>query len=314
MNPSANVISLVFPGQGSQAVGMGMELADKYPIARAVFDEVDEALGEKLSDLIASGPADDLTLTRNAQPALMAVSIAAFRVLEAEGLGLASVRSMAGHSLGEYSAYCAAGALGLTDTAKLLRLRGDAMQAAVPVGEGAMAAILGLDLAAVEDLLDGQDASVANDNAPGQVVISGSKSAVEAACVAAKEVGAKRALPLPVSAPFHCGLMSPAQERMAAALAEVRVCVPHVPVYSNVTAEPVEDPDVIRNTLTRQVTGRVRWTEGVRAMAEDGTRTFIEIGAGKVLSGLIKRIVPEARTLAFGKPSDLDEFRDAVSH
>ncbi|MEM6649713.1 MAG: ACP S-malonyltransferase, partial [Pseudomonadota bacterium] len=306
-------ISLIFPGQGSQAVGMGMELAAQFPVAKAVFEEVDDALGEKLSTLIADGPAEDLTLTKNTQPALMAVSIAAFRVLQEEGLTDAHITSMAGHSLGEYSAHCAAGALSLSDTARLLRLRGEAMQAAVPVGEGAMAAILGLDLEQVETLLDGGNAQVANDNSPGQVVISGSKAAIDAACVAAKEAGAKRALPLPVSAPFHCALMGPAQEKMAAALAEAVIEAPKVPIFANVLAAPITSPDDIRRTLTEQVTGRVRWTETITAMSAAGTETFIEVGAGKVLTGLVKRIVKGTKAFNVGAPGDLEAYREAVA-
>lgn len=313
MTPSTTT-SLIFPGQGSQAVGMGMALADAFPVARAVFDEVDEALGEKLSTLIAEGPAETLTLTANTQPALMAVSMAAYRVLTAEGLGHGSIRAMAGHSLGEYAAYCAAGAVSLSDTARLLRLRGEAMQAAVPVGEGAMAAIIGLDMAAMDQILAGTGAELANDNSPGQVVISGPKAAVDAACIAAKEAGAKRALPLPVSAPFHSTLMAPAQEKMAAALADTTINAPAVPIFSNVLAAPVTDPDEIRRTLTAQVTGRVRWTESITAMASDGTDTFIEVGAGKVLSGLVKRIIKGSTAFPVGQPDDLATFRDALSH
>ena len=314
MTPSDTQLSLIFPGQGSQAVGMGMELAESYPAAKAVFAEVDEALGQNLSGLIKDGPMEELTLTANTQPALMAVSVAAFRVLEGEGLSLSSIRSMAGHSLGEYSAYCAAGAISLDDTAKLLRIRGDAMQAAVPVGEGAMAAIIGLDMEKVLEVAEATGAEVANDNAPGQIVISGTAAAIDAACTAAKEAGAKRALPLPVSAPFHSTLMGPARERMAEALAETAISAPAVPVFSNVLAAPVTDPDIIRQTLTDQVTGRVRWTESVTAMAEDGTSLFLEAGAGKVLTGLVKRITKDARGVNFGVPGDLDAVRDALSH
>ncbi|MEM9233999.1 MAG: ACP S-malonyltransferase, partial [Pseudomonadota bacterium] len=248
MTPSDTKLSLIFPGQGSQAVGMGVALAEAYPVARTVFDEVDDALGQKLSRLMAEGPMEELTLTANTQPALMAVSVAAHRVLAEEGLLPPAIRSMAGHSLGEYSAYCAAGAISLSDTAKLLRIRGDAMQAAVPVGEGAMAAIIGLDMDKVTEVATTTGAEIANDNAPGQVVISGSKPAVEAACVAAKEAGAKRALPLPVSAPFHSTLMGPARDRMAEALADAEIKAPAVPVFSNVTTEKVIDPAEIRRT------------------------------------------------------------------
>lgn len=314
MTPSDTHPSLIFPGQGSQAVGMGVELAASYPVAKAVFDEVDEALGQNLFALMKDGPMEELTLTANTQPALMAVSVAAFRVLEAEGLSLSTITSMAGHSLGEYSAYCAAGALSLSETAKLLRIRGNAMQEAVPAGEGGMAAILGLSLEEVDAILGETGAEIANDNAPGQVVISGSKQAVEDACAAAKDAGAKRALPLPVSAPFHSSLMGPARERMAEALAEAEIKAPAVPIVSNVTTARVTDPDEIRRTLTEQVTGRVRWTESVNAMAADGTSLFIEVGAGKVLSGLVKRIIKGAQAVHFGEPKDLDAVRDALSH
>lgn len=314
MTPSPHALSLLFPGQGSQQVGMGQDLATAYPAAKAVFEEVDEALGEPLSRLIAEGPDGELMLTRNAQPALMAVSVAAWRVLEQEGFSLDMVRSVAGHSLGEYSAHCVAGAISLTDTARLLRLRGEAMQEAVPVGQGAMAAIIGLDEGTLELALMGTGAQVANDNAPGQIVISGSTGAVDAACAAAKAKGAKRTLPLPVSAPFHCSLMLPAQDRMAAALAGAGIGAPKVPVFANVTAGPVTDADDIRQTLTEQVTGRVRWTETVRAMTRDGTRTFLEVGSGKVLSGLVRRIAPDATALQFGAPGDLEAVRDHMSH
>ena len=306
-------LSLVFPGQGSQAVGMGRALADAYPAARAVFDEVDEALGQKLSAVMWDGPQDVLTLTVNAQPALMAHAVAAWRALEAEGFGLAQVRSLAGHSLGEYAAHCVAGTFSLADTARLLRTRGQAMQAAVPVGEGGMAAILGLDLDAVEALASEAGVEVANDNAPGQVVISGLKDAIERACVLAKDKGAKRALPLPVSAPFHCRLMAPAAEAMAEALADVETNDPARPVFANVLAAPVPD-DEIAASLVRQVTGRVRWTETVRAMHADGTDLFVEIGTGKVLSGLVKRIEKGAQTANVGAPEDIANLRDILSH
>ncbi|WP_370339727.1 ACP S-malonyltransferase [Parvularcula marina] len=314
MSPSDQKLSLIFPGQGSQAVGMGVALAETYPAAKAVFDEVDEALGQNLSALMKDGPMEELTLTANTQPALMAVSVAAFRVLQGEGLSLSAVKSMAGQSLGEYSAYCAAGAISLTDTAKLLRIRGDAMQAAVPVGEGAMAAIIGLDMEKLGAITSETGAEIANDNAPGQIVISGAKAAVDAACVAAKEAGAKRALPLPVSAPFHSTLMGPAAERMAEALAGADIKPPAVPVFSNVLVEPVTEPDVIRRTLTEQVTGRVRWTESIAAMEADGTTLFLEVGAGKVLSGLVKRIASDAKAINFAGPDDLDAVRDMLSH
>ena len=313
MTPTARQISLVFPGQGSQSVGMGRALADAYPAARAVFEEVDDALGQKLSALMWDGPEDELTLTANAQPALMAHSVAAFRALEAEGLSLGEVASVAGHSLGEYSAHCVAGTFTLGDTARLLRIRGEAMQAAVPVGEGGMAAIIGLDMDAVEAVAREAGCTVANDNAPGQVVISGAKDAVARACDAAKAAGAKRALPLPVSAPFHCPLMAPAAERMAEALAETAENAPRIPVYANVLAAPVPE-DEIDASLVRQVTGRVRWTETVKRMAEDGTDLFLELGTGKVLSGLIRRIEKGAGTVSVGAPDDIEAWRDATQH
>ena len=306
-------LSLVFPGQGSQAVGMGRALADAYPAARAVFDEVDEALGQKLSAVMWDGPQDVLTLTVNAQPALMAHAVAAWRALEAEGFGLAQVRSLAGHSLGEYAAHCVAGTYTLADTARLLRARGEAMQSAVPVGEGGMAAILGLDMDAVEALVAGTPCEVANDNAPGQVVISGPTDAVEAACAAAKAEGAKRALALPVSAPFHCRLMAPAADKMRAALASVTPQTPGKPIFANTLAAPVPPGD-IADSLVAQVTGRVRWTETIIAMTADGTDTFLELGPGKVLSGLIRRTRRDAKTLAVGAPDDIDAVRDALQH
>lgn len=315
MSPNDVKISLLFPGQGSQTVGMGMALAEAFPTARAVFEEVDDAVGEKLSALIAEGPEADLTLTQNAQPALMAVSVAAFRVLQEEcGLTPSMVHSMAGHSLGEYSAYCAAGAITLSDTAKLLRLRGTAMQDAVPVGEGGMAAIIGLSMDQMNDVLEGTSAEIANDNAPGQIVISGVVSAIDAACANAKEAGAKRALPLTVSAPFHSSLMAPARNAMAEALAEVDIKSPATPVFANVTAAPVTEPDEIRRTLTSQVTGRVRWTETIQAMVDDGTSQFVEVGAGKVLTGLVRRIAKGSQTHVVGSPDDVAKFRDTLAH
>lgn len=306
-------ISLVFPGQGSQTVGMGQALALSHSAAKAVFDEVDDALGEALSATMWDGPQDALTLTVNAQPALMAHAVATFRALEAEGFTLAQTRSLAGHSLGEYAAHCVAGTYSLADTARLLRLRGEAMQSAVPVGEGGMAAILGLDLGAVEALLEGTGCEVANDNAPGQVVISGLKGAVEAACVAAKDAGAKRALPLPVSAPFHCQLMAPAAAQMEEALAAIVPNSPARPVFANTSAAPVGDGDIAAS-LVSQVTGRVRWTETIQAMAADGTDTFIELGAGKVLCGLIKRIEKGVNTMNVGAPDDIANLRDVLQH
>lgn len=301
--------AFVFPGQGAQTIGMGKALAEAYPAAQAVFDEVDEALGEKLSALIWEGDIAELTLTENAQPALMATSIAALRALEAEGLGMAGCSFVAGHSLGEYSALCAAGALTLSDTARLLRIRGRAMQQAVPVGVGAMAAILGLDLEAVmavaAEAAGEEICAAANDNDPAQVVISGHKDAVERAMALAKERGAKRALPLPVSAPFHCALMQPAAAVMAEALAAVVISKPVCPVVVNVRAEAVEEPDRFRDLLIAQVTGAVRWRESVQWMERAGVTEYWEIGAGKALSGMIKRIASGAETKAVGTPGDI---------
>ena len=301
--------AFVFPGQGAQTIGMGRALAGAYPAAKAVFDEVDEALGEKLSALIWDGAIEDLTLTQNAQPALMATSIAALRALEAEGLGMDQVAFVAGHSLGEYSALCAAGALDLSDTARLLRVRGKAMQEAVPVGIGAMAALLGLDFAAAAEVAaeaaQGEVCQAANDNDPLQVVVSGHRGAVERALEIAKAKGAKRALLLPVSAPFHCALMQPAAAVMAEALAAVSIHAPSVPVVVNVRAEAVTEPDRIRALLVAQVTGSVRWRESVLWMAGAGVTEFWEIGAGKALSGMIKRSVTGAATRAIGTPEDV---------
>ena len=286
--------AFVFPGQGAQAIGMGKALADAYPAAADVFAEVDAALGEKLSDLIWEGDIETLTLTQNAQPALMATSLAAMRALEAEGVDVTTASFVAGHSLGEYSALTAAGALSIADAARLLRARGQAMQAAVPVGEGAMAAVLGLDLAAVravtEEAAQGEICEAANDNDPAQVVISGHRAAVERAADLAKAAGAKRAMLLPVSAPFHCALMAPAAKVMAEELARVEILSPKVPVVANVLAEAVVDPDQIRALLVQQVTGAVRWRESVAWMAAQGVETFWEIGAGKALSGMVRRI------------------------
>ncbi len=288
--------AFVFPGQGSQALGMGKDLAEASTVAKAVFDEVDDALGAPLSAIMWGEDADALTLTENAQPALMAVSVATARVLEAEGgFSLTDKGAyVAGHSLGEYSALTAAGALSLGDAAKLLRLRGASMQKAVPVGEGAMAALLGLDLDAAREVAEaaaqGEVCEAANDNAPGQVVISGSKAAVERACELAKEKGAKRAMLLPVSAPFHCALMQPAADAMAEALAGTAIAAPSLPVVANVVAEAVSEPDVIRDLLVRQVTGSVRWRESVMWMAGQGVTELVELGTGKVLSGLARRI------------------------
>ena len=301
--------AFVFPGQGAQTVGMGRALAEAYPVARAVFDEVDAALGEKLSTLIWEGDQDTLTLTQNAQPALMATSIAAMRALEAEGIAVTSAAYVAGHSLGEYSALCAAGSLSLADTARLLRLRGQAMQQAVPVGVGAMAALLGLDFdtarAVAEEAAEGEVCQAANDNDPAQVVVSGHKAAVERAVEFAKAKGAKRALLLPVSAPFHCALMEPAARVMAEALDDVEIHEPAVPLVANVRAEAVRDPALIRSLLVEQVTGSVRWRESVLAMAAAGVTEAWEIGAGKALSGMIRRIAKEAETRAVGTPEDV---------
>lgn len=302
-------IGFVFPGQGAQAIGMGKALADQVPAAAEVFAEVDEALGENLSALIWEGEAETLTLTQNAQPALMATSIAALRALEAAGHGIDKAAYVAGHSLGEYSALCAAGALSVADTARLLRTRGRAMQAAVPVGVGAMAALLGLDFATAqavaEEAAQGEVCQAANDNDPAQVVVSGHKAAVERAVEIAKGKGAKRAVMLPVSAPFHCALMQPAADAMAQALADVQITMPKVPVVANVRAEAVSDPDVIRALLVEQVTGSVRWRESVAWMAGQGVTEMWEIGAGKALSGMIRRIDRAVATKAIGTPDDI---------
>jgi [acyl-carrier-protein] S-malonyltransferase len=309
--------AFIFPGQGAQSIGMGKDLADAYPQARAVFDEVDEALGEKLSDLIWDGDIADLTLTANAQPALMATSIAAMRALEAEGVSIEAASYVAGHSLGEYSALTAAGALTVTDAAKLLRARGLAMQAAVPVGQGAMAAILGLDLAAVRDVANqaaqGEVCAAANDNDPAQVVISGSKGAVERAVVIAKEAGAKRALLLPVSAPFHCALMEPAAQAMAEALESAQIAAPAVPLVANVVAEAVTDPAVIRSLLVDQVCGSVRWRESVEWMVAHEVTEFWEIGAGKALSGMVKRINRGAVLRNVGAAADVKNAAESLN-
>ena len=309
--------AFVFPGQGSQTVGMGKALADTFSAARAVFDEVDAALGEKLTDTIWNGPADTLTLTENAQPALMAVSLAAMRVLETEA-GFNVERDaafVAGHSLGEYSALAAAGALSIADTARLLRIRGRAMQKAVPVGAGAMAALLGLDydaaVAVANEAAQGEACQAANDNGGGQVVVSGGKAAVERAVEIAKGKGAKRAMLLPVSAPFHCRLMQPAADAMAEALAGVTITAPAVPLVANVLAAAITDPDDIRRRLVEQVTGTVRWRESVTFMAGAGVTHFVEIGAGKVLAGLVKRIAECAPAVSVRTPADLDAARSA---
>lgn len=311
-------VAFTFPGQGSQAVGMGKELADSFPEARKVFEEVDDALGEKLSKLIWEGPEETLTLTANAQPALMAVSLAALRALEARGFSLADkVAYVAGHSLGEYSALAAAGFVSIADAARLLRIRGNAMQAAVPAGEGAMAAIIGLEQADVEavclEAAKGSVCQIANDNGGGQLVISGAKTAVETAARLCTEKGAKRALMLQVSAPFHSALMAPAAEAMREALAKVTKNAPTVPVLGNVSVTPSSDPDVIARQLVEQVTGRVRWRETVEWFGANGVTTLYEVGAGKVLSGLARRIDREIATANIGTPADVEAALAALS-
>lgn len=304
--------AFTFPGQGSQKVGMGKALADAFPTAREVFEEVDDALSRNLSRLMWDGPDDELTLTENAQPALMAVSMAFLRVLQRDaGLDLeAGARYVAGHSLGEYSALAAAGTFSLADTARLLKTRGRAMQQAVPVGEGAMAALLGLELddaASVAEQASAQGVcQIANDNAPGQVVVSGTREAVEAAVGIAKEKGARRAMLLPVSAPFHCALMQPAADVMAEALADVEMKMPAVPVVANVTAQPVSDPAALRELLVEQVTGVVRWRMSVSFMADRGVESVFEVGAGKVLSGLARRINRDLSAISIGTPEDIE--------
>ena len=301
--------AFVFPGQGAQTVGMGKALAETYPAARAVFDEVDDALGEKLSDLIWSGEQDQLTMTQNAQPALMATSLAVVKALESEGVNMDTASFVAGHSLGEYSALAAAGALSISDTARLLRIRGLAMQQAVPVGVGAMAAVLGLGFEQAQQAADqasqGQVCQAANDNDPAQVVISGHKEAVDRAIEIAKEMGARRAVLLPVSAPFHCALMAPAAEAMEQALADVTVNSPSVPLVANVLASDVTDPAKIKALLVQQVTGSVRWRESVVWMADQGVTEFWELGAGKALTGMIRRIAKEAGTKPIGTPDEV---------
>ncbi len=310
-------IAFVFPGQGSQAVGMGAGLAEAFPAAKAVFDEVDESLGQPLSKLMWEGPEADLTLTENAQPALMAVSLAAMRALEATGFVLGDkVAYVAGHSLGEYSALAASGALSLADTARLLKVRGRAMQQAVPVGEGAMAALLGADLAQAQELAaaasEGECCQAANDNAPGQVVISGKKTAIERAVELAPKFGARRAVLLPVSAPFHCALMQPAADAMAEALSGVTISAPAVPVVANVLAEPISDPEAIRTRLVEQVTGMVRWRETMAFLAGNGVDTVYEVGAGRVLTGMARRLNGvEARSV--GTPEELESAAAALN-
>ena len=308
-------IAFVYPGQGAQTIGMGRDLADAYPAAKAVFDEVDEALGEKLSTLICEGDAEELTLTQNAQPALMATSMAAMAALKAEGVTVDKAAYVAGHSLGEYAALCAAGTFSLADTARLLRIRGRAMQAAVPVGQGAMAALLGLSFdqaeAVAAEAAQGEVCQVANQNDPAQNVVSGSKAAVERAIDLAKAAGAKRALLLPVSAPFHCALMAPAAEEMAGALADVTMNAPAVPVVANVVAEAVTDPEQIRKLLIEQVTGQVRWMSSVEWMGAQGVTEVWEIGAGKALSGMIRRINKEITCVNIGTAADAAAVKTA---
>lgn len=311
--------AFIFPGQGSQAVGMGKTLADTFPQAKAVFDEVDEALSQKLSAVMWEGPAEELTLTANTQPALMAVSVAAIRVLEAEaGLDLKNHAAfVAGHSLGEYSALAAAGSLSVADTARLLRIRGNAMQNAVPVGQGAMAALLGLEfdgaLEVAREAAQGEVCDAANDNGGAQVVVSGHKAAVERAVAIAQTRGAKRAVMLAVSAPFHCALMQPAADAMREALAAVTVNAPIVPVVANVEAVAITDPAAIRDALVRQVTGTVRWRESVAYMAAQGVESFYEVGSGKVLTGLVKRIAAGASAAAIGTPEDVAAFKASLN-
>jgi [acyl-carrier-protein] S-malonyltransferase len=309
--------AFVFPGQGAQAIGMGKALAEAYPAAKAVFDEVDAALGESLSSLIWEGDIAELTLTRNAQPALMATSLAVMRALEAEGIAIGVASYVAGHSLGEYSALAAAGAISVTDAARLLRTRGTAMQEAVPVGVGAMAALLGLDFAAATEVAteaaQGQVCQAANDNDPAQVVVSGHREAIERAVEIAKAKGAKRALLLPVSAPFHCELMAPAARVMAEALDDVEINEPAVPVVANVIGSDVSDPAAIRSLLVQQITGSVRWRESVAWMTAKGVTEAWEIGAGKALSGMIRRIAPEMATRALGTPEDVKAAVEALN-
>jgi len=317
MNKERSMRAFVFPGQGAQTIGMGKALADAYPAAKAVYDEVDEALGQDLSGLIWNGNIEDLTLTANAQPALMATSMAVMRALETEGVTVEAASFVAGHSLGEYSALAAAGAFTVADAARLLRARGEAMQDAVPVGVGAMAAILGLDFEAVTavaaEAAQGEVCQAANDNDPAQVVVSGHKAAVERAVDIAKEKGAKRALLLPVSAPFHCSLMQPAADAMAGALADVAIAAPKVPVVANVLAHAETDPATIRSLLVQQITGSVRWRESVAYMAAQGVTEVYEIGAGKALSGMVKRIDRGLVATAASTPEDVVAVATAIN-
>ena len=319
MTPNSNPLAVVFPGQGSQAVGMGRDLADTYTVAADVFAEVNEALGQNLSKLMFEGPEDILTLTENAQPALMAVSVAVLRVLAEKGHDLiGQSRFVAGHSLGEYSALVAAETFSLADGAMLLKTRGQAMQKAVPVGEGAMAALLGLDMETARIVADeaaqGEICTAANDNAPGQVVISGAREAVERAIVIAKEHGAKRGVLLPVSAPFHCALMAPAAEIMADALANVRMEAPKVPLIANITAGVVVSAPEIRRLLVEQVTGMVRWRESVEYMKNDGVQKLVEVGSGKVLSGLAQRIDRDLQAVSIGTAEDIAAYLEEADN
>ncbi len=312
--------AFLFPGQGSQSVGMGREVYEAFPCAQDVFHEVDEALSQNLTKIIFEGPEVELTSTENTQPALMTVSLALMRVLEKEGgLTLSQYASyVAGHSLGEYAALCAAGSLSLTDTARLLKIRGHAMQKAVPAAEGAMAALLGLDMENVEKIVReaamGEICEIANDNSPGQVVISGHKGAIERAIELSKTYGAKRSLLLNVSAPFHCALMQPAADHMKEVLSDITIKDPVVPVIDNVTAESVQKGEAFRTLLVQQVTGRVRWRESIAHLADLGVHTLIEVGAGKVLTGLSKRIVPSAETITLNTPHDIEAFIKGDTH
>lgn len=312
-------IAFTFPGQGSQHVGMGADLAKTYPTAARIFEEVDEALGQNLSQIMWEGPEETLTLTENAQPALMSVSLATIRVLEQEkGISLADkAKFVAGHSLGEYSALAAAGAIDLADTARLLKTRGKAMQAAVPVGQGAMAALLGADLPDAEKLADvaaqGDVCQAANDNAPGQIVLSGTKTAIDRAIELAPDYGARRAILLPVSAPFHCALMQPAAEAMAEALSGVEISAPAIPLVANVLAAPIAEPSEIRDRLVEQITGMVRWRESVLYMTGEGVNGMYELGAGRVLTGLARRIERSIDAISVGVPEEIDAAADALS-
>lgn len=311
-------LAFIFPGQGSQFIGMGKDLADAYPAARDVFREVDDALGEDLSDLMWTGELDALTLTANTQPALMAHSVAAMRALEAEfRISPTEAAYVAGHSLGEYSALVSAGALGVADAAKLLRIRGNAMQSAVAPGEGAMAALLGATVEQAEAACDagraeGGVCEIANDNAIGQIVLSGTKAAIDLACAASRDIGIKKAMALNVSAPFHCSLMSPAADAMAEALRDAMIAEPSVAVVANVTAKPTKDPEEIRQNLVAQVTGRVRWTETIQFMAGEGIEATGEVGAGKVLSVMQRRIEKSLNGYTLGTPADLEAFAEAI--